>query len=47
MTWGRQPTLVRRPMKPGDDDEDHGEDDVAQDSWRTTIMLTVPPRLAQ
>ena len=30
-TRGRPPTPVRRPRKPGDDDEGHGGDHVAQD----------------
>ena len=46
-TQGRLPTPVRRPRKPGDDDEDHDGDHIAQDGRRTTAMPTVPPRPAQ
>jgi hypothetical protein len=47
MTWGQLPTHVRRPRKPGGNDEDHGEDHVAQDAWRTTTMPVVPLRSVQ
>ena len=33
MTRGRLPTPVRCPQKLGGDDENHGEDHVAQDGW--------------
>jgi hypothetical protein len=31
------------PLETKSDDEDHGEDHVTQDGWRTTTVPIVPP----